>query len=110
MRRKTRNPDKYQLGRSSLAPYISSESWQTRHHRRMNLALQNKAEVELWCKKHRWRLEVKNNGHHWIFWTHQNKMIEWWPSSGKLTIGKNWKSGIHCHDYQQLLETLEMTL
>lgn len=110
MRKRMRNPDKYKVGRSSLVPYIKSESWQQRHRRRMQAALEHKEEVEHWCQKQKWRLDVKNNGHHWTFYTHQNKIIEWWPSSGKLAIGKSWKEGIHCHDYKQLLKVLKMTL
>lgn len=110
MRSRKRNPDKYIIGRSSLVPYVESESWQDRHKRRKEVALQNKDKVQVWCNKHRWRLNIKNNGHHWILYTHENKMIEWFPSSGKLAIGKKWKEGIHCHDYQQLLKILEMSL
>lgn len=110
MRRRTRNPDKYVIGRSSLVPYVESESWKERHRRRMKAALAEKNEVQRWCANHRWRLHINNNGHHWVFITHQNKFIEWWPSSGKLVIGKQWNKGIHCHDYKQLLKTLEMTL
>lgn len=110
MRRRVRNPDKYKLGRSSLVPYIESESWQERHSRRMKTALENQDKVETWCVSHKWKLYVHNNGHHWVFYTDQNKVVEWWPSSGKLAIGKQWKEGIHCHDYKQLLKVLEMTL
>jgi len=110
MRKRTRNPDKYRMGRSSIAPYVASEGWQTRHHRRMQAALANSHEVEVWCERHKWRFSIKNNGHHWVFVTSEDKMIEWWPSSGKLAIGKKWPEGIHCHDYQQLLEVLEMAL
>jgi len=110
MRKRIRNPDKYIIGRSSLVPYIESESWKSRHHRRMVAALQDKEKVEAWCRKNRWFLSIKNNGHHWMFITREKKMIEWWPSSGKLAIGKRWKEGIHCHDCQQLLKVLELAL
>lgn len=110
MRRRFRNPDKYKVGRSSLVPYVESESWQERHKRRKQVALENKDKVEQWCRKHKWWLRINNDGHHWIFVTHEKKMIEWFPSSGKLAIGKKWKEGIHCHDYEQLLKVLELTL
>lgn len=110
MRRRKRNPDKYKLGRSSIVPYIASESWETRHRRRKDKALLGQPKVEKWCAVHKWRLRINNNGHHWIFNTHQGKMIEWFPSTGKLVVGKSWKQGIHCHDVEQLLETLEETL
>ena len=110
MRSRKRNPDKYQVGRSSLVPYVASESWEERHRRRKQVALENKGEVEAWCRKHHWTLRVTNGGHHWQFRTDKNKLIEWFPSSGKLAIGQNWKEGIHCHDYQQLLKVLEYAL
>jgi len=111
MRRRTRrNPDVYKIGNSGLVPFIESESWKERHNRRMKVALENQPKVEAWCRTHKWKLYVKNNGHHWCFYTHENKMIQWWPSSGKLVIGKQYGEGIHCHDYKQLLKTLEITL
>ena len=103
-----RNPDKYKKGRSSLVPYIESESWKERHQRRKNHALQNRNNVETWCVKHKWKLFINNEGHHWLFFTEERKQVEWWPSSGKLVIGKQYKSGIHVHDYKQLLETFEL--
>ena len=108
MRKRSRNPDKYKKGRSSLVPYIESESWKTRHQRRMKHALENKDKVELWCQKHKWKMYVNNEGHHWLFFSSIGKMVEWWPSSGKLVIGKQYKKGIHCHDYKQLLEIFKL--
>lgn len=104
IRNRSRNPDKYKKGRSSLVPYIESESWKERYQRRMKHALQNKQKVENWCGKNKWKMFINNEGHHWVFFTNERKIIEWWPSSGKLIIGKQWKQGVHCHDYIQLLE------
>lgn len=102
--------DKFNVGKSSTVPYIESEGWKERHERRKSVAAQRMGEVNVWCQKHKWKFRVANNGHHWIFTTHESKMIEWFPSSGKLVIGKNWRNGFHVHDVQQLIELLEETL
>lgn len=110
-RRTKRNPDKYKAGKSSLVPYIASEAWQERHSRRKEAALEHEHTMQVWCRAHGWFMSIKNNGHHWIFKTHvkpyKEIMIEWFPSSGKLVIGKQWQKGIHCHDYKQLLEVFK---
>lgn len=107
-RRRTRFPDKYQVGKSNTVPYVPNESWNDRHYRRKQAALDRQKEIEEWCKLSRWRLLVTNEGHHWAFYTKQNKMVEWFPSSGKFVIGKQWKEGIHIHDVDQLREVLEV--
>lgn len=104
MRKRFRNPDRYRIGKSSLVPYISNESWKERHQRRKRHALENKGKVEVWCQKHRWRMYINNEGHHWLFYTNEGKQVEWWPSSGKLVIGKQYTKAFHVHDYKQLLE------
>ena len=109
MKRK-RYLDRYDLGRSSTVPYVEGEAWNTRHARRKAAALERQKEVELWCTRHKWRMAIKNDGHHWIFYTHQSKTIEWYPSSGKFVIGKKWDRTFHCHDVDILLQALEATL
>lgn len=48
----------------------------------------------------------RNEGHHW--WLNEDKFLaEWWPSSAKLVINKQWNEGRHCHDYRQALEMIE---
>jgi hypothetical protein len=74
----------------------------------METAFQNKDKLQEWCNKHRWKMRIANDGYHWIFYTNENKIIEWFPSTGKLAIGKKWKEGIHCHDYEQLLKVFEI--
>jgi len=103
MIKRKRFPDKYNVGKSSVVPYIESEGWKERHDRRKQSALDNKEKIQSWCNNHRWSMRISNAGHHWIFITQSQKMVEWFPSSGKLAIGKQWHAGIHCHDYEQLL-------
>ena len=69
-RKRTRNPDKYKMGKSSLVPYVASEAWNERHARRKDTALEHEYTVQQWCKLHGFFMTIKNNGHHWIFTTH----------------------------------------
>lgn len=108
--KRRRFKDKYKVGPSTSVPFVENESWQDRHARRKNEALTHEEEVRSWCNNHHWRFRISNAGHHWIFTTHQSKLIEWWPSSGKLAVGQRYKEGIHTHDVMQLLELLEATL
>lgn len=34
------------------------------------------------------------------------KIAEWWPSSAKLVLNKDWDNGIHTHDVDQLINEL----
>jgi len=51
-------------------------------------------------------LRITNEGHHWQL-TKENFLAEWWPSSAKLVINKQWSRGRHCHDFRQALEMIE---
>lgn len=107
-RKKKRFADVLNAGFSSHVPYISNESWQDRHKRRKLFALQHIKELGDWCTKHKWEMEVKNEGHHWMFKC-ETRIVEWWPSSGKVVIEKKWNKGIHCHDHEQLVKILDST-
>jgi hypothetical protein len=106
-REKKRFRDKYVVGKSNTVPYIENESWDERHKRRKHEAIKRKKEVEMWCLGAGWKFRTANNEHHWIFITAQRKMVEWFPSSGKFSIGKQWQETIHMHDVDQLITVLE---
>lgn len=109
-KRNRRYRDRYKVGPSSTVPFIENESWKDRHARRKADALSHADEVQSWCNNHHWRFRINNAGHHWQFFTHESKMIEWWPSSGKLAVGRKYDHTIHTHDVMQLLELLEAAL
>ena len=46
------------------------------------------------------------NGHHWIA-SKEKMIIEWWPSSAKVIVDKNWKKGVHVHDAYQFQKLLK---
>lgn len=106
MRIRKRYRDKYVIGKSSTVPYIQNESWDVRHKRRKHEAVKRKDEVKMWCLGAGWSFRTANNDHHWIFITKSKKMIEWFPSSGKFSIGKKWQETIHMHDVDQLIKVL----
>lgn len=100
--------DKHQVGKSKAVPYHHGEQWKERHNRRKEVALENKGVIETWCKKNKFTIRITNVGHHWIVRNPNNKSIQWFPSSGKLVIGNQWKEGIHVHDIYQFIEILKL--
>lgn len=102
----TKFKDTQSLGRSVIAPFRGDESWNQRHARRKNTNLSYADELKSWCHSFGWNFEIKNEGHHWIFKKNET-LIEWWPSSAKLVKNKQWKKGIHCHDFLKVIEFLE---
>lgn len=97
--------DRKSAGRSRLVPYRPGEHHSDRHDRRLTHALDNKHKVERWCTAHGIGLAITNRGHHWVF-ARGETLVEWWPSSAKLVVSKDYKNGIHTHDYQQVIEQL----
>jgi len=68
--------------------------------------LRYEAQVREWCRGHAFALRISNEGHHWQL--NEDKFLaEWWPSSAKLVINKQWNQGRHYHDYRQALEMIE---
>ena len=76
-----------------------------RHSRRLAVNLSNQAKLRRWCEENDLTLQITNQGHHWQVM--QNGFVaEWWPSSAKLVINKQWHAGIHCHDYEQAFQVI----
>jgi hypothetical protein len=99
MARNSRIPDKHSAGRSTIVPFKREEDPMRRHTRRLDTNLCYQPHVREWCGKNAYTLLITNDGHHWQF-KKGDFLAEWWPSSAKLVINKQWHSGIHCHDYQ----------
>ena len=100
-----RHVDAKSAGPSKIVPYRQGESATARHSRRLRTALGYRVALESWCDDHGLDVEVKNDGHHWIFTLELDpkpELAEWWPSSAKLVVNKRWSEGIHVHDYQQV--------
>jgi len=100
-----RIPDKHNAGRSTIVHWKPGEDGGERHDRRLRENLHWRGKVEDLCNAWGISFEVKNSGHHWIF-KHGKRVAEWWPSSAKLVLDKKWDSGIHTHDWSQVLDIL----
>ena len=94
--------DTKSLGSSKIAPFIPGENYSDRHFRRLQENLKRITAVSEFCSENGWLLKIHNDGHHWAF-TKGKDVIDWWPSSAKLVTNKNFKRGIHCHDYEKLI-------
>jgi hypothetical protein len=106
MSRPIRIPDSESAGRSRLVPYRKGESASDRHARRKYSNLKWKNKLRLWASAAGYLVQIKNDDHHWIL-TKETTRVEWWPSSVKLVFDQQWKVGIHCHDYQQLIQLIQ---
>lgn len=99
------NPDTRSAGRSKLVPFVPGEDPGLRHERRLNANLSRQEEVRGWCQLAGVKLSIKNDGHHWRF-VRGKQEAEWWPSSAKLVLQRNYDRGIHVHDHLQALSRL----
>ncbi len=92
-------------GRAHVVYYRPNESWQDRHERRLALNLSAENMVRNWADLHEITLTISNEGQHWRF-DKGSKVAEWWPSTARLVLHKQYQQGIHCHDYAQLMDLL----
>ena len=106
--RKRSIPDSKSVGRSRIVPYLPNEDFRTRHRRRLTTNLEQEADVRRWCAQRGLKLGITNDGHHWQI-TDGLFLAEWWRSTAKLVIGTRWHTGIHCHDYSQVLKVIQNT-
>lgn len=101
-----RYKDKVSAGHSEIVPYKHGEDPRTRHSRRLSENSAHVPEMKASIESMGYSLEIKNFGHHWIFKKGSNTTWEWWPSSAKLVLNKQYRKGIHCHDFRQVLKVL----
>lgn len=93
-------------GPSKIVPYDPNESPQDRHRRRLEAGLSEQDTVASFCDFYKITFNVKNEGQHWMFILNQ-RWIEWWPSSGKFVVEKQWDRGTHVHDVEQVMILLK---
>ena len=103
----SRYTDTKTLGRSKVVPYIEGEDPSHRHLRRLEAAMHSRwpTRLENWCAGNGCTLTISNHSQHWRITG--NLHAEWWPSSAKLVIDRQYDRGIHCHDVAQLLACLD---
>lgn len=93
------------LGKSKLCPKKKDELATDRHHRRKLFNSKRFTVVRDFCNEHGLRLKITNGFHHWQA-SKNGRVVEWWPSSAKVVIDKQWQKGIHVHDYKQFIAVL----
>ncbi len=95
--------------KSTVSKYKRGENPRKRHARRLQ---QNKEHLDVlrkWCDKNKVTFKVFNDWQHWRF-AFGDRQFDWWPQTAKLVIDKQWKRGIHVHDYTQLIKIIEKEL
>ncbi len=111
-RKQNRRGDSCKAPGKPRTKYRPGEGYRSRHKRRLRSNLKYQQEVREWCKESGLTLRITNGGHHWAFYyggqlAPGSLFAEWWPSTAKLVIGKQWKQGIHTQDCRQLIRVLE---
>ena len=97
--------------RTATAPakceWRPDEEPKRRHHRRLLYATQLIPKVVKWTIKVGINLTIRNNNNHWTWETIDGKhRADWWPSSAKLIIDRDFVNGIHAHDPGQVAREL----
>lgn len=100
-------PDRSTLGPSRDVPFDPNEHYKDRHDRRKAIALANEIEAGIAFAMTGGWLRVTNDGHHWSIYFADKMLAEWWPSSAKLVIDKQWGKSIHAHDWKQVLSFIQ---
>jgi hypothetical protein len=104
-RRKTRLADIRSLGRVDGRV---EKDWRSRHKIRKRRAVSNDRNAGLaFASLGAW-LRIANDGHHWTiaFPKGSPRVAEWWPSSAKLVLDRQYTRGIHAHTWQQVFSFL----
>src|SRR5207247_3556726 len=60
-----------------------------RRERRMQRTSHSEAQIRAWAEQHGCSLRVLNDGNHWLF-QKPGFMAEWWPSSAKLAVNRDY--------------------
>jgi len=91
-------------GVSEFKP-VRSEGYKSRHTRRLINANRQHDQLKEWCDVMGVAFRTANNELHWML-RYEGHGAEWWPSTAKLVIDKQFKQGIHAHTVHQVMDTL----
>jgi hypothetical protein len=80
-----------------------------RRERRMERTSRLEEQVRVWAEGHGCSLRVLNDGHHWLF-QKPDFMAEWWPSSARLAVNRDYGSDIHAPHWADVVSVLEQRL
>lgn len=105
-----RYSDRRSMGRSRVVPYQQGEDARDRHWRRLRENQKAVDDLQGWCERAGITLLIYNEGQHWHFTLPDQQQVEWWPSSAKCVLNKNWQAGLHVHDHEQMRRFLKTRL
>jgi hypothetical protein len=98
-----RHRDVFGYEPSKLVPFVPDEEADDRHFRRYKFNLERSVDASGWCRENGIFLEIRNNGHRWTF-RYKENTVDWYPSSAKLIINRDWENGYHIYDWIQARE------
>lgn len=77
-----------------------------RRERRMDRNLARERTARQWADKQGFEFAIHNDGHHWVL-KKPGLFVEWWPSSAKLVLNRDYVHDFHIHDWQQVIAKLQ---
>ncbi len=80
-----------------------------RRGRRMDRSLALEDQARAWAERYGCSLRVLNDRHHWLF-QKRGFMAEWWPSSAKLAINRDYLRSHHAPHWGEVVAALELVL
>jgi hypothetical protein len=91
------------MKRPSLSP---DDFRRARRERRLHRTLDLESEVARWASRHGFTLRVLNDGHHWLL-QRPDLVAEWWPSSAKLVVNRDYLHDHHAPHWPEVAALLE---
>ena len=85
------------------------EFQRTPRERRLERTLDLEAQVTRWAAQRGLTLRVLNGGHHWLF-QKPGLAAEWWPSSAKLVLNRDYLRDRHAPHWPHVAALLENAL
>jgi len=80
-----------------------------RRERRLERTSRLEAQVRAWAEQHGCSLRVLNDGHHWLL-ERPGFVAEWWPSSARLAVNREYGRYIHAPHWAEVAAELEQGL
>lgn len=92
--------------RPALAP---DDYKRRRRARRIDRTARAEPQVRAWAEQHGCSLRVLNDGHHWLL-EKPGFIAEWWPSSAKLVLNRDYDHDYHAPHWTDAAAVLERHL
>jgi hypothetical protein len=85
------------------------EYMRQRRARRMDRTARIESQVQDWARRHGRTLRGLNDGHHWLF-QKSGFVAEWWPSSAKLVLDRDYPRDFHAPHWADVERVLDRHL